>query len=315
MPSTREARRKKSKYFKKRSKLRKKKVGHTVRVRNAILETLSYRSVFDYPMSFYQLNTFLISKKKVRPEVLQDALDYLVRNRKLGVKAGKYYLYKTKAVLWKKRYNNSVRLLERVDRITRILSRIPWVQFVGATGAVAAFNAEKDDDIDIFVVTKARRLWLTRGFVFVVLKILGQLRSDENPNRKICPNIFLEEQNLIWDKSSRNVYVAHEVIMLHPLFDRNQTYFRFLQKNDWAFNYFGNLSSPEYTLTEPRGGKNMLLHLVEELAYKGQLAYMKDKKTEEVTERNKIHFRKVDNTNRILDGFQKARSRVSLKSK
>lgn len=301
------------KYFRKKSQKKKKRIGHTVRVENAILATIGYRSIFNYPMSFYQLNNFLISKRRVNPVVLQDALNYLVKMRKIGVKSGRYYLYKTKHVLWKKRYNNSVKLFKKATQIVDILSKIPWIKLIGVTGAVAAFNSVKDDDIDFFIVTKRRRLWITRGFVFVILKILGQLRSDENPNRKICPNIFVDESNLAWNRSARNVYVAHEIVMLHPVFDRDQTYFKFMQKNDWVFKYFGNLQPLDFKLRKEKGNKNLAMYLLEELAYKMQVTYMKDKKTKEITTRNIIHFMKVDNTDAILSEFKRVKKRVGSK--
>jgi hypothetical protein len=257
----------------------------------------------------------LLTKKKINSEVLQNALDYLVRARKIGEKDGKYYLYRTKSVPWKKRYNNSISLIEEADKIALILSKIPWVQLIGVTGAVAACNATKDDDIDFFIVTKAKRMWVTRGFVFLILVILGKLRTDANPNRKVCPNIFVDETNLAWDKKARNVYVAHEIVLLHPLFERDQTYFKFLQKNDWAFKYFGNQPRPEYKLKRTKKNGNLVMRLIEGWAYNSQVAYMKDKKTQEITDRNKIHFRKVDNTDSILKSYKAIRNRLGLKSK
>ncbi|MBT6401129.1 hypothetical protein HN803_06015 [candidate division WWE3 bacterium] len=312
MPSIKK---KPKKYFKKRKKATPKKVGHTARVETAILETLGYRSIFNYPMSFYQINTFLLSKRKVRPEVLKNALNHLVRTRKLGVKVDKYYIYKNKTVPWKQRYNNSQRLLKRAQNISKILSKIPWIKFIGVTGSVAAFNGTKNDDIDFFIVTKAKRLWLTRGFVFLILKILDLLRTDEDPNRKICPNIFVDETNLAWDKKARNVYVAHEVVMLHSVFDRDDTYFRFIKSNDWAFKFFANLQPPDYYVKRAKINKNPLLGFLEGWAYKTQLGYMKKRKTKEVTKRNIIHFNKVDNTEDILGGYKEIKSKLGLKSK
>lgn len=302
-------------YFRKKKRRRLKKVGRTVRVENAILETLGYRSVFNYPMTFRQLCNFIISKRKVDPDALKDALNYLVLTKKIGVKAGKYYLYKTKPVQWKKRYNNSINLFRRADRVADILSKIPWVTFIGVTGSVAAFNGVKNDDIDFFIVTKPKRVWLTRGFVFVILKILGLLRTEDNPSKKICPNIFVDEVNLAWNKKNRNIYVAHEVVMIHPLYDSHDVYFKFLQRNDWAFKYFGNLSSSMDTLEKTKINKNPILDIFEDLAYKSQLNYMKNKKTNEITERYFIHFNKVDNTEIILGGFKKVRRRIGLKTK
>ena len=298
------------KYFRKEKRKRITQSSGTGRVENAVLDTLSYRSVFDYPMNFYQLSTFLLTKKRISHAAVSVVLEKLLYENKIVENNRKFSLRTAGLVPWRKRGKNSRKLLKKATRATKILARIPWVVFVGVTGSVAAYNATKNDDIDLFIVTKTHRLWLTRGFVFVILKILGELRTDAKPSRKLCPNIFVDNNNLAWNKRNRNVYIAHEIVMLHPLFDREQTYFRFLKENNWAFNFFGNLQEPQYELKTEKQKNNRLVNIFEKLAYKTQLAYMKDKKTIEITTQGVIHFNKSDNTKRILESFERLKAKL-----
>ena len=41
---------------------------------------------------------------------------------------------------------------------------------IAITGSVANYDAEENDDIDLLIVTEKNRLWITRGFVFLILK-------------------------------------------------------------------------------------------------------------------------------------------------
>ncbi len=190
------------------------------------------------------------------------------------------------------------------------MAKIPWIQFVGITGAISAFNAPKNDDIDLFIVTKKDRLWITRGFVFLILKILGELRTDKNPDMKICPNILIDESKLGWSSSKRNVYVAHEIAMMYPLLNRNNTYFRLIKENDWIFNYFGNTSVTIPEKFEALKSKNILLLGLEDLSRSLQLKYMSKKKTSEVTNKYLIHFNRDDSTSPILKEYKKILQKI-----
>lgn len=290
---------KKKKYFKKKKKI--------PFVEKAVLDTLRYRAVFKYPMSFYQLSTYLVTQKKINSKTLEKTLKDLEEGKKIKVKGAKYYLNGSETVSWDERFKNSQELIEKASQLAQILGKIPWITFIGVTGSVAANNAVKDDDIDILIITKPKRLWLTRGFVFVILKILGELRTDSNYKKKFCPNIFLDESNLAWNKNKRNIYVAHEVVMIHPAFERGEAYFKFIKSNDWVFSHLGNVRPDHYVSKLKIKNGFGLFNIFENLAFESQTSYMKNKMTTEVIEKDFIHFNRDDSTGRILDNYKRAR--------
>ena len=57
----------------------------------AILDTLSYRAVFAYPMSLYQLATFLISKEEISTNAIRQELKRLIKIGAVSQKGGKYF--------------------------------------------------------------------------------------------------------------------------------------------------------------------------------------------------------------------------------
>uniref|UniRef100_A0A7C4TIM0 Polymerase nucleotidyl transferase domain-containing protein n=1 Tax=candidate division WWE3 bacterium TaxID=2053526 RepID=A0A7C4TIM0_UNCKA len=280
------------------------------RVQRAILETLSYRAAFDYPLSFYQLANFLLTRKRVDFISFAKAVESLIKLHKISVKDGKYYLYKAKTVDWDRRKSISLKFVEKAKKVTEMLAKIPWIQFVGLTGSIAALNADNDSDIDMIIITKRDRVWLTRGFLFLILKIMGELRTEESSKQKICPNIFIDESNLAWPKNKRNVYTAHEVLMVRPLFDRDNTYLKFLKANIWIKGYFGNLECDlEHTRTSGLE-RNVLFNLVEKIAMFLQKKYMGGKITNEITKPNFIHFNKTDSSTKILAKFNESKGKL-----
>src|SRR3989344_7290328 len=62
--------------------------------------------------------------------------------------------------------------IDKATRIAILLSKIPTINLICATGSIAINNATKDADLDLFIVTTKDTLWLTRPFVFLLLKIL-----------------------------------------------------------------------------------------------------------------------------------------------
>ena len=279
-----------------------------MKLKKTILNSLCYRAVFDYPLTFYQLSTFLFDVDGgTSLATYKRSLDGLVNEGKVVYAFGKYLLPEKDYIHWEKRYKASEGLIKKAEKISKILSKIPWIKFIGITGTVSAFAATEEDDIDVLIISQKNRLWLVRGFVFVILKLLGELRTDKKPQRKICPNIFLSEDNLVWGQGE-NEYVANEVAMMHPLYDKNDTYFRFLSKNNWIFNYFENFKVSFNKMAKIKSRKSFMLNMLEELAFVLQRKYMEKKQTTETIERNRIHFNKTDHTNRILGKYSDIKS-------
>lgn len=280
-----------------------------MKLKKAILNSLCYRAVFNYPLTFYQLSTFLFTiDGKFSLANYKKALDELVNEGKIEYVFGKYQLPRENYVHWDKRHEASKTLIKKVERISEVLSKIPWIKFIGATGTVSAFAATEDDDIDVLIIAQKNRLWLVRGFVFVILKILGELRSDKKPQRKICPNIFLSEDNLVWGHG-KNEYVANETLMMYPLYDKNDTYFRFLYKNNWIFDYFEKFKVSFVKMSDIKSRSSFVMKLLEKLSFVLQKKYMEGKQTTETIEKDRIHFNKTDHTDRILDKYNELKSK------
>ncbi|MCX7881369.1 MAG: nucleotidyltransferase domain-containing protein [Patescibacteria group bacterium] len=71
-----------------------------------------------------------------------------------------------------------------------------------------------------------------RGSAFVT--------PDKFNKDKVCLNLFFDEGNLMVPDFKKNKYVAHEVLQMKPIVNKNQTYEKFLQTNRWVFRLFPN---------------------------------------------------------------------------
>ena len=227
----------------------------------------------------------------------------MLKKNHIKAKDGKYYLPGVRPISWSLRNKYSRELFDEASLSIKLLEKIPWIKMLSVTGAVASNNASKDDDIDIFIVTQKGRVWITRLFVFIILKIIGKYAQGKDNQKKLCCNLFVDESKIMWSEKKQNFYIAYEIMSMHPLINRDDAYFKFLKKNEWLFAHFKNfkVEFPTSFKDSPKG--NSFLNRLEDLARELQLWYMRKKKTSEVTTKSFIHFNKHDHTNDILSEY------------
>jgi len=139
----------------------------------------------------------------------------------------------------------------------------------------------------------------------MILKSLNKYRTDKNPIQKICPNIFIDENKMEWDKDKRSLYVAHEILMMHPVCDKQETYFRFVKNNSWIFDHLSNCRMDISNINIELGNSNsgFLVNIIEKILMNVQLMYMRRKITEEIATKNIIHFNKNDWSYKVLKDY------------
>ncbi|HSA83718.1 MAG TPA: nucleotidyltransferase domain-containing protein [Patescibacteria group bacterium] len=215
----------------------------------ALLSTLIYSDIFDFPLTIDELWRFLVSEKKIAYQTFLDTLNRLPST--IVWKDG-YYVLAGRTSLVGKRKHNNVFLAKKTalaKKAAFYLAHIPTIQFIGISGSVAMKNVTEDSDIDLFLIVKKDTLFMTRLWVLVVLEWLGlrRKRNDKKPANKICVNLFIDESRLSWPSGKRDVYTAHEIAQIVPLFQRDQCYERFLASNSWITTFRPN-SQNEHAL-------------------------------------------------------------------
>jgi hypothetical protein len=195
---------------------------------DAILRTILYADVFNFPLRLEEIHHFLIADT---PTSLHRVEEALTRSRRLSksivcvdgyfMRAGREEL----VALRRARTAASDTLWAEALRYGRWMSRLPFVRMVALTGALAMRNAVDNDDIDYLIVTSERRVWLARAASIVLVR-LARLRGIH-----LCPNYVLAETALCQEK--RDLFMAHEITQMIPLFGWT-LYERMRQENDWV---------------------------------------------------------------------------------
>ncbi|MEK7079196.1 MAG: hypothetical protein AAB929_03945 [Patescibacteria group bacterium] len=120
---------------------------------------------------------------------------------------------------------------------TGILAKIPFVRFIGITGSASMGNTTPHDDVDIFIITRKNCLFIGRFFAILIAHIL-HVRKGKN---SVCLNLFFDEGDLVIPLQKQTPYVAHEVLQMKPVVNKNRVYERFIRANQWVKQFYPNV--------------------------------------------------------------------------
>ncbi|MFH1129332.1 MAG: nucleotidyltransferase domain-containing protein [Patescibacteria group bacterium] len=221
----------------------------------SILATIAYYDTMDYPLTGFEVFKYLINPKhiasfsklnlnsEVEPMKSINLIDILkiLSNQNLkqyiDQKNGFYSLkgrdlYQTRI----ERQKISDRMWQRSRKIIKWLQIIPNIKLILMNGSVAIYNAKKESDIDLLIVAKNKRIWLTRFLVTIFFQIIGQRRHGNKIANKFCLNHYTVDNNL--KMNSVSLCIAHLCAHLVPILELEQgIYNRFQFENRWVGNY------------------------------------------------------------------------------
>lgn len=277
-----------------------------------ILKTVLYSDIFEYPLTDQQIWKYLIASETIDREDFEKAL----KNIKSPVeeRGGWYFISGRESLIKKrlKRKKESAKKLEIVYETVANLSKIPTVLLIGVSGGVSLHNADRNDDIDIFVIAKKNKIWITRISIIFLLSIRGKYRKrlDRSVANKICLNMLIDEQSLTFPSDRQDLYTAHEIVQMRPIFQRNKTYEKFLEQNTWVLNLMPNslekIQNSELRIkNKGKQVANYLVLAVEFFAKKLQLWYIKRHISRETVSDGMLAFHPVDYKKVVLREWQK----------
>jgi len=310
-------------------------------IKKAILRTLAYADIFDYPLKAPEVWRYLIGKEKSTLKTIQKTLLLMSADLKLLSTDNIYYCLGGRQNIIYHRERRKIFSQEKLKiakRVAQWLKLVPWIKMVGVTGSLALLNSDKDDDIDILIVSARERLWLTRLFTTILVELLGCRRHPENSkvkqfnlltkNRscdilstkrkkefkdKICLNMFLDEDHLAVPQNEQDLFSAHEVCQMRPLWDRDGTYLKFLRENLWVKDYLANgleIKNRNGKIKNTKKNGNIVFSFLEKLLKHLQLWYMAKRRTTEVISEGIIRFHPKDVRNWVLREYKKRLNRL-----
>ena len=202
-------------------------------VKQDILATLSYFDIFDYPLTQTEIFQFLRNSHShtVFAEAIQDLC---IEN--WIYKLDEFYSLQDNHALISRRKEGNARarnMMKTAEKIAGFLSAFPFVRGVAVSGSLSKNFADKDADIDFFIITAKNRLWLARTIMHCFKKLTFLVKKQE----WFCMNYYIDEQ--MSQIKEKNIFTATEVATLLPLRGIN-AFRQFYASNRWSHNYLPN---------------------------------------------------------------------------
>jgi len=202
----------------------------------AILETLAYSDIFEYPLRLEEAHRYL----PLRAE-LDEVRAALERSDRVDSKNGYYFLagHADYVDIRVQRTDASLPAFAWSLRLGRILSCLPFVRMTGLTGSLAMKNLSKGADMDFMLVTQPGRLWIARAVAVTfgrMMRLFGY---------RICVNLLVSENALLWPQ--HDLYSAREMCQMIPITGVD-VYLRLRAANAWTESIL-----PNATINAPGG--------------------------------------------------------------
>lgn len=188
----------------------------------AILQTIAYSDVFDYPLSARELHRYLTGVKTSLEEVLR-----AVGEEGILTRTDDYFTLPGREEIVKVRMRRSVysaELLPRAIAYGQMLGKLPYIRMVALTGSLAVMNVSDNQDFDYMLVAAQGRVWTARALA-LALNRLARLQGFT-----LCPNLIISETALKW--SRKDLYSARELCQMIPITGLD-VYYKLMLANKW----------------------------------------------------------------------------------
>lgn len=196
-----------------------------------VLKVIIYFSIFKYPLKKEEIFAFS-SKQNI--EVVDRELETLLE-KKIIFQLGEFYSCKNDHRLVERRLkgnNMAAEVMPKALKSAKLIAAFPFVESVAISGALSKKYFDKNGDVDFFIITKAKHLWLSRTLL-VLFKKMFLLNSK----KYFCVNYFIGSNKL--KIQEQNKFTATELVTLLPIYGKS-IFSDFIKTNQWAFQFYPN---------------------------------------------------------------------------
>ncbi len=214
-------------------------------LRKSIIQTLSFFSLFKLPLTAVELHQRLFGFGKIS---YSHFLNYLKKTRDSGMisaQFGYYFLPGQQQTVQQRR--RAVRVgrqkIKIAGRAVKKIRYLPYVKGVYVCNSVAMGVAVEESDVDLFIVVKPGRIWLTRAIIIFTMKIFRLRPGNDGGRDKICLSFFVDHNSLDFRKISiedPDIYLIYWLEHLIPLYDPYNLRKDVIDANRWIKKYLHN---------------------------------------------------------------------------
>jgi hypothetical protein len=223
-----------------------------------IVRTLLYYDIFNYPLKSEEIFRFLGIHQREESSVISRL--YHLKEQGIIFQFEKFFsLHNNRASIDRRIKGNKEadKYLVVARRKAKLIARFPFVRGVLASGSLSKGYMDKNSDLDFFIITAPKRLWITRTLL-VMYKRLFLFNS----HKYFCVNYFVDEDHL--EIEEKNLFTATELATVIPLYGSTQ-YENLHLANIWVKAFFPNYN-PRSTTNVPLSEISLTKRILEKLS-------------------------------------------------
>lgn len=216
------------------------KLPHFSNYRSAVLATLAFFDLFDQPLRLEEIERYLLQQPAERHPI-----EITLKETQKIDNIGHYYALRDRETLLdtrEKRLAISKKWWRKINRYRWIFALTPYLRGVSVCNTLATDNADEKSDIDLFVITDPKRLFLSRLLLTFWLQILGVRRHGNKIAGRFCLSFFVTEDQLNLEtiqKGAYDIYLAFWLRTLKPIIGSHELHEQMALANEmWAQKFF-----------------------------------------------------------------------------
>lgn len=138
-----------------------------------------------------------------------------------------YFSIKENPWEWDKKY------IEKTIKYIPYIKWIPWIKMVWIWNSISMNSWDKNSDIDLYIVTSEKRMWLVRILTTLIFQLLWVRKTWNKHAWRFCLSFFstIDWMNFWNFAIEKDIYLYFWILYFKPLLSLDNTYDLFLEKN------------------------------------------------------------------------------------
>jgi predicted nucleotidyltransferase len=211
-------------------------------VHRGLEKVFQVSTYLNFPLTLDEIATYFLPKSRISGEELRSLIvGGHFADIPFQLRGG--YLFastiQSETARLEREQMSAAKLLSAAEFAVILTRLVPFIRTVAVTGSVAYGSASKWDDIDLFIVTKQNRLWLSAFMALVLVRIRKLLALRPPYLSPFCLSYVHDEQGFAREsqKNRTNALFARELLKARPVAGVNH-YRKILEENGWVANFY-----------------------------------------------------------------------------
>jgi len=134
---------------------------------------------------------------------------------------------------------------KKTEKYIKYIKWIPWLKMIWIWNSISMNSANKNSDIDLYIVSDNNRMWIVRILITLIFQIMWVRKTPSKHAWRFCLSFFstIDWMNFSNFKIKDDIYLYFWIIYFKPILSFDDTYELFLNKNSlWAdFSEYKNI--------------------------------------------------------------------------